>query len=204
MGESQFERQVKQFVIDEAKHAIEQTQIAETAGEHPSPYMAEGVSVAVDVDGDQTAVAPEAVYFNGGQPESVKPTNVKFNTTDLLDAVATSALSAGAAVELPVIAPAAVLAVLISVKRATSISLSKRDAVVFYAIHTSAPDRFLSRSKLQTATTAVCRYHDIEMPLSEPQLEESVDTLAQIGAIEVDSSSDTDQYRAMEQCSVSL
>lgn len=204
MGESSFERRTRQHLINEAIERLQREPIDTELTDQYTPYVSEGISVAVDVEGEPTGVMPEAIFMNGGQPVSGKPTNVMFNTTELLDMVATSALSAGAAVQMPVLAPAAVLAVLTAIKRTVTVSISKRDAVVFYAIHTSDPDGYLSQPQLPTAVRAVCRHHDIDVAQQQPLVRDSVETLRQIDAIEVQSTGGTKQYRTRERCEITL
>ena len=204
MGESPFERRVRQHLIDESIARLQREPIDTELAAQYTPYVSEGISVAVDIAGEPTGVTPEAVFMNGGQPESVKTTNVTFNTTELLDMVATSATSVGAAVQMPVLAPAAVLAVLTAIKRTATVSISKRDAIVFYAIHTSKSDGYLSQTQLPTAVRAVCRYHSINISYQKSLIEDSVENLTQIDAIEVQNIGGTRQYRTQERCEITL
>lgn len=211
MGNDRSDRLVEEWLTDEVLDVAEVilTDIEEDLNETALEQVAwEGISLGVDVDGAEQSIDPHEIRSDGISAESVKGSNISFNIDDLVPVLVSSAGAIGASFAptggSQLVAPVLALGVIHSVKMAATEELDVVDAVVFVAMHRGADGAVVAKTDLRLEVDSFVEEIDLPVTVGDSQLQQSIDSLVRIDAVEVLDVGDEPRYRPIEEYSVTF
>jgi len=205
MGADSAEQRIKEQIFAESLDRIESTVDEGNEKDDIENPLWEGLSRELDVENAGSSIKLEHIVSNGKINESVKPVNYKFNIFGFVGAVGNSALAIGSAVAMPVLVPACLISVLISLKQSLTVDLEIEDTIVYYSIYTGNDTEPISKSDLKTQVNSTIEELDFRVDISDDQIRSSIDKLVRIGSIDIVSENlDEEHYKPLESCTIEL
>lgn len=211
MGDDRSDRLVEEWLTDEVLDVAESTlsDVENDINKIELEQVAwEGISRGVDVGGAERSIDPHEIRSDGTSAESVKGSNISFDIGDLVSVLVSSAGAIGASLAptggSQLIAAVLALGTIHSIKMAATEELDVEDAVVFVAMHRGADGAVVAKSDLRPEVNSFVDEIDLSVTVSESQLQQSIDRLVRIDAVEVLDVGNEPRYRPIEEYSVTF